>query len=110
MASAHWKRELERRDASSLLELRDQVADLETHPAWIAINELLAQGRDGVIKAITLPGPPVSGKAANKQLGYLAGLAELEVVTTAIREVVDGREKQLQAEAERQAAEEEPPS
>lgn len=106
IATAHWKRGLEARDASSLLVLRDQLDELESHPGWQAVMELLDDGHDAVLAQMLLPGPPVNGKAANKQLGYLAGLAELKTVTEAIREVVAGREAKLKAEAERQAEQE----
>ncbi|MGE5152007.1 MAG: hypothetical protein ACM3II_17970 [Rhodospirillaceae bacterium] len=107
-ATNHWKRVLEKRDSSEIFALADQVENLTTEPAFVAVMGLVSEGRDAILDLL-IKGPTREQADYARQIGYIAGLEELENAVEAVREVAATRRHKLQAqaEAERTSAEEE---
>lgn len=108
-ATSAFRRVLEQYDSTTLFEMADQIDELIQHPGWAVVDELVARGRDDVLKDL-VHGPTKDQAAYARQTGYLSGLEEFVNVTEAVRKTAAMRRAKLerQAEAERRDLEEAP--
>jgi|SRR6185312_872021 len=106
-ATSAFRRALERQDSTTIFEMAEQVDELLQHPGWAVVDELVATGRDDVLKDL-VHGPTKDQAAYARQAGYLSGLEEFVNAAAAVKLSAATRREKLEreAEAERRGREE----
>lgn len=106
--NAHWKKALRGRDSQELFVLAEQVDDLIASPGFVAVQELISEGREFALRLLTQGPTLTEATQYARQVGYIAGLEELAAAATAITEVAAERRAELEKRADGSPQEESP--
>lgn len=96
-----WRRGLNGRGSSGILELQAEIDDLCQRPAFQTIRSLLISAHDEIVDDL-VQGPALDAADYAKQSGVALGLGSLEALLGDIRSGAERVAEKLAIEAERQ--------